>query len=130
MSGRRAFFRRLGALLLGVVAAWPLLRFMVYRRPAVRRVVFSPAEAAGDPAHKDGVFLRRDNGELLALDARCTHLGCLVAWEPLRRRFVCPCHRSQYGPTGEVLQGPAARNLRRLDLAVQEDGGVRVEVPL
>jgi CDGSH-type Zn-finger protein/nitrite reductase/ring-hydroxylating ferredoxin subunit len=72
----------------------------------------------------DGGVLERDGepvaayvdeeGELHLMSARCTHLGCTVAWNPVDRRFDCPCHGSHFGPRGEVLEGPATKPLRPL----------------
>jgi Rieske Fe-S protein len=50
-------------------------------------------------------------GELHLYSARCTHLGCTVAWDAGDQVFACPCHGSRYAPTGEVVQGPAPRAL-------------------
>jgi Rieske Fe-S protein len=52
-----------------------------------------------------------DGGDLHVMSARCTHMGCTVAWNPAARTFDCPCHGSRYGPTGQVVNGPAARPL-------------------
>lgn len=45
--------------------------------------------------------------EYYALNAVCTHLGCVVPWNPAEKKFKCPCHGSQYDPTGAVVRGPA-----------------------
>ena len=50
-------------------------------------------------------------GELHLMSARCTHLGCTVAWNTADHVFECPCHGSRFGPSGEVVNGPAARSL-------------------
>lgn len=34
---------------------------------------------------------RDDEGNLHALSARCTHLGCIVNWNSAERTWDCPC---------------------------------------
>jgi nucleotide-binding universal stress UspA family protein/nitrite reductase/ring-hydroxylating ferredoxin subunit len=52
-----------------------------------------------------------EGGELHVMSARCTHMGCTVAWDAGLRVFRCPCHGSRYSPIGAVVQGPAQRPL-------------------
>jgi Rieske Fe-S protein len=54
---------------------------------------------------------RRDDGELRTLSARCTHLGCIVAWNAADRAWECPCHGSRYAADGTLVQGPATKDL-------------------
>ncbi len=56
---------------------------------------------------------RDDDGELHALSARCTHLGCIVAWNTAERTWDCPCHGSRFDPEGRVIEGPATADLER-----------------
>ncbi|WP_371668568.1 FAD-dependent oxidoreductase [Streptomyces sp. NBC_00289] len=59
---------------------------------------------------------RDDDGALHALSARCTHLGCLVAFNAAERAWECPCHGSRFDTDGKVVQGPATRPLEQRDI--------------
>lgn len=63
---------------------------------------------------------RDQDGTVRAVSARCTHLGCLVAFNEAETSWQCPCHGSRFGVDGAVLQGPAVRPLEEVDLV---DGG-------
>jgi glycine/D-amino acid oxidase-like deaminating enzyme/nitrite reductase/ring-hydroxylating ferredoxin subunit len=54
---------------------------------------------------------RDEDGHLHSLSARCTHLGCIVAWNAAERSWDCGCHGSRFSRTGEVIQGPAVHPL-------------------
>ncbi|MGW5698385.1 FAD-dependent oxidoreductase, partial [Streptomyces asiaticus] len=59
---------------------------------------------------------RDEDGTAHAVSARCTHLGCLVAFNAAERAWECPCHGSRFGIDGRVLQGPANQPLERHDI--------------
>ncbi|MFE1437243.1 FAD-dependent oxidoreductase [Streptomyces sp. NPDC058739] len=59
---------------------------------------------------------RDDSGQLSAVSARCTHLGCLVAFNRAEQAWECPCHGSRFAPDGRILQGPAVRPLEKRDI--------------
>ena len=69
---------------------------------------------------RDGVgqtaVSRGPDGELRAVSARCTHMGCIVAWNGAERSWDCPCHGSRFDTDGSVLQGPAVSPLEARDL--------------
>jgi glycine/D-amino acid oxidase-like deaminating enzyme/nitrite reductase/ring-hydroxylating ferredoxin subunit len=71
---------------------------------------------SGRVARIDGkqVAVYRDlRGDLHYLSARCTHLGCIVAWNDSEKTWDCPCHGGRFHPTGKVLYGPPVDDLRR-----------------
>jgi glycine/D-amino acid oxidase-like deaminating enzyme/nitrite reductase/ring-hydroxylating ferredoxin subunit len=70
----------------------------------------------GAVVRRDGrpcAVYRDDEGTAHVLSARCTHLGCLVAFNSTERVWECPCHGSRFGLDGTVLQGPATTPLPR-----------------
>ena len=63
------------------------------------------------------VAVSRDGeGSLRPLSAACTHLGCIVSWNPAERTWDCPCHGSRFDPQGAVLEGPATEPLSPSEL--------------
>ncbi|MDQ0792547.1 FAD-dependent oxidoreductase [Streptomyces sp. B1I3] len=65
---------------------------------------------------------RDPEGAASVVSARCTHLGCLVAFNEAETAWECPCHGSRFGVDGAVLQGPAVRPLERMDEVLGGDG--------
>ena len=81
-----------------------------------------PELVAGDSAiiKVDGESLaayRAPDGELFAVSAVCTHLGCKVHWNSVETSWDCPCHGSRFRPDGTVIEGPALQPLKRKHLA-------------
>ena len=68
-----------------------VLRLDGYRDAIERRTIF---------------LVKNGESDVAAFDSRCTHLGCLVAWDPQAQLFKCPCHGGVYDRTGAVTEGP------------------------
>jgi len=144
---RRGWLARIGwagvfsTLGLGVAA---FVRFMY------PRVLFEPPAAfdAGRPGdYRPGsvserfrsaqrVWIVRTDRRIIALYARCTHLGCTPRWLEAENKFKCPCHGSGFsgfgsggneGELGVHFEGPAPRPLERLGISLAADGTLRVD---
>lgn len=55
---------------------------------------------------------RDEAGGLHRRSAVCTHLGCIVSWNPAAATWDCPCHGSRYDKHGTVINGPASTDLK------------------
>ena len=62
-----------------------------------------------------------DASQLHVRSAICTHLGCVVSWNPAEKSWDCPCHSSRFSIHGEVLHGPAAQPLAEASLDQPEE---------
>ncbi len=118
-QARRHFLRAL--ILAGV--ALPLWRYLT-PRPAmvesVLRVAWEKIPAEGALVFRQSrVAVMRSGDDVYALSLVCTHLGCIVSVSPTE--LSCPCHGSSFSLAGEVLRGPATRNLDRLEVRREGD---------
>ncbi|HTB51569.1 MAG TPA: FAD-dependent oxidoreductase [Ferruginibacter sp.] len=46
-----------------------------------------------------------------AVDSKCTHMNCTVAWNSVEKSWDCPCHGSRFSYDGSMLTGPAVNDL-------------------
>ncbi|HIJ94871.1 MAG TPA: Rieske 2Fe-2S domain-containing protein [Desulfuromonadales bacterium] len=129
MNSRRTF---LGVCLgsLGIIAAamvsWPIFRYLAPRSNSgsAGKVVIPVTDIReGDArfieyAGSAAVLVRKRGGDLVALSAVCTHLGCIVQWESDKQDFLCPCHGGHYSADGIVTAGPPPKPLDKLPFTV------------
>jgi glycine/D-amino acid oxidase-like deaminating enzyme/nitrite reductase/ring-hydroxylating ferredoxin subunit len=78
--------------------------------PSVEKLAPGEGGVCELDGHKVAAY-RDDNGNLHAVSARCTHMGCLVTWNAAERSWDCPCHGSRFDVDGQVIQAPAVRPL-------------------
>jgi len=130
---RRSFLNILWAVLGLAALAEFLWLFVSFLRPAkpgrpegqADTVVSAGALATFAPgtvtAFQKGEFylVRLQDGGLLALSCKCTHLGCTVPWVEKEKKFLCPCHASAFDITGNVITSPAARPLDTYTVTVE-----------
>jgi cytochrome b6-f complex iron-sulfur subunit len=133
---RRALFAKLGLGSLGVAAAGTLGFSYQFLSPNVLYEA-SPIVNAGKPESfsvdsvtldaTTGIFLIHVEQGFFALNAVCTHLGCLTAWKPDLGQIACPCHGSKFSREGVKLGGPAPKPLPWLRTWVNDDGDMLVD---
>jgi len=56
------------------------------------------------------------DGGIHALSPTCTHVGCEVKWNNAELTWDCPCHGARYSYDGRVLNGPAIKNLSKVNV--------------
>ncbi len=62
---------------------------------------------------------------ILAYSKICTHVGCPIAlYEQRTHHLLCPCHQSTFdlANSGNVVFGPAARNMPQLPIGIDSEG--------
>src|SRR5271166_3815688 len=133
---RRAFFTKIGLGSLGIAAAGTIAFSYEYLSP---NVLYEPSATVnvGKPENfavnsvtmdvNAGIYLVRAEEGYFALNAVCTHLGCLTAWNQDLGMIACPCHGSKFKRTGEKIEGPAPKSLPWLKTWVSDDGELMVD---
>jgi Rieske Fe-S protein len=65
---------------------------------------------------KSIALYKDENGKLHAVSPACTHIKCTVNWNASEKSWDCPCHGSRFSCDGEVLTGPARKDLAVINL--------------
>lgn len=64
------------------------------------------------------VELMRQGDRVIARSLVCTHIGCVVRWDPAENLYLCPCHRGRFDENGQVVDGPPTRPLAEISTQV------------
>jgi glycine/D-amino acid oxidase-like deaminating enzyme/nitrite reductase/ring-hydroxylating ferredoxin subunit len=81
---------------------------------SAEEVAIEEGAIIGRGLNKVAVY-RDENGKTHELSAVCAHLGCIVKWNSLEKTWDCPCHGSRYDKHGQVINGPAKSDLKKMD---------------
>jgi Rieske Fe-S protein len=96
-------------------------------------VRFATDAIVGYVIRDDGDNGEPGKGQVIAMSAACTHMGCIVQWQDSDRKFHCPCHGgifTEYGKVDNHTWGVRyLYPLPRLKTKI-ENGNVYVEVPV
>lgn len=73
------------------------------------------------------VYLRlMPNGQVIAFNDTCTHLGCKVDYQASQKQFFCPCHQSAFDLEGKTKNKTPPRDMDELLIEIR-DGEVFVK---
>jgi len=61
----------------------------------------------------DDFIIIKNAEKILVLSSKCPHSGCRIN-KIENDIIICPCHGSQFNNKGELLKGPAYKNLQKL----------------
>ncbi len=67
------------------------------------------------------LILKNDHGDIVALGATCTHLGCTVQYVADKNHIFCGCHGGTYDLTGKNIAGPPPSPLQKYKVSISGD---------
>lgn len=108
------------------IAAWSSLRSINAGEPReivpLDQVPEGSAHLFSYPTDADpAILVHLPGGDLRAFSQKCTHLGCVVYYQPDTNEMECPCHEGFFDPeTGEVVSGPPQRPLGQIEVEVRD----------
>lgn len=130
---RRFIDYLLGTSAVATLAAivYPIFRFMVppeiVEAQANSVVAGTNAELKVNSAKifkfgsKPGILIRTGQEEYKALEATCTHLDCIVQYQPDQQNILCACHNGIYDLNGKNIGGPPPRPLEEYTVNIKGD---------
>jgi glycine/D-amino acid oxidase-like deaminating enzyme/nitrite reductase/ring-hydroxylating ferredoxin subunit len=57
-----------------------------------------------------------DTHRIHAVNSKCTHMKCGVAWNSVEKSWDCPCHGSRFSYDGTILTAPAQKDLEVINV--------------
>ncbi len=133
---RRQFFVKVGLTSIAVASAGTALFAYQYLSP---NVLYEPSPVVNtgkadrypiDSVTLDvesRIYIIRAAEGFYALNAVCTHLGCVTAWKQDLGIIACPCHGSKFNRDGAKVEGPAPKPLPWLKMWLTDEGDLMVD---
>ncbi len=128
---QRRSFLKIFASLLGLSALgvflYPLFRFLLPVEGAyqLKKVEIPKSDIPSGGSYDlmigvvPAIVVNTKTKGFVALSRVCTHMGCLVKYQPERQEFICPCHAGTFDLDGKVISGPPPRPLPKFTVRVE-----------
>lgn len=91
-------------------------RFNIHETDSVKRIRRDSGKVVEVKGEKIAVYCDA-NGNIYSLNPVCTHARCIVSWNQEEKSWDCPCHGARYDIHGRVLNGPADKDLQKIDIS-------------
>ncbi|MFY9422346.1 MAG: FAD-dependent oxidoreductase [Bacilli bacterium] len=96
-----------------------MVKTLLKTRRIPKRSILKLAPESGKVARlgskRVGIYKDKDN-RLYLVDVTCPHLRCGLRFNPLEKTYDCKCHGSRFDYTGKLLDGPALRDLYKIEI--------------
>ncbi len=100
--------------------AYPVVKGQVFEKQKVAVTTQVTAEGVRfDYQDTPSYLIQLEDKSYAAYSLVCTHLGCIVKWEPAKRDFHCPCHAGKFDENGQVISGPPPKPLPKYKVVVE-----------
>ena len=96
--------------------------------PVVSTAALQPGQAVRFSSGAVEGFVVNDAGDVRAMSAVCTHMGCILKFNQQEQRLDCPCHAASFNLTGAPMSRAYLSSLPQLRSRAR-DGHIEVEVP-
>ena len=84
--------------------------------------IFLPPDLNDGITFVENLIVEKTGENIKIYSSTCTHLGCKINQEK-NNKFICPCHGSQFSLNGEVIKGPATKNLTQFNYSKDKKTG-------
>lgn len=120
---RRKFFKTIAALLaIPSFALWFDSVRKQLRISSKSKKIILPSNIDNGISFINNLIVEKTGDNIKIYSSTCTHLGCKINQEK-DNKLVCPCHGSQFTLNGEVIKGPATKNLTQLNYGKDKKTG-------
>ena len=122
---RRGFLVKTGSLL-GMTTVLPALTLAKPKKVAIPLEKVAKLKSVGGSTilkikEKWILLMRTKQTEIKAVSAICTHKKCDVNYNGSLKKIECACHGSKFTTDGQVLNGPAKKNLHNYNAVLSGD---------
>lgn len=96
-----------------------MISTLLKTRNIPRRSILKMAPESGKVAKygnkRVGIYKDKDS-KLYLVDVTCPHMRCGLRFNPVEKTYDCKCHGSRFDYTGKLLDGPARRDLYKIEI--------------